>query len=245
MTLDPHWRSRGVSAAEVVARIASQTRVFVHGAAATPVPLLDALAARRDLEGVRLYHLHTSGTDRFVDPSVAGRLRSVSFFVGADARPAVAAGRADFVPVFLSDIPGLFASGQVPLDAALVQLSPPDAHGNCSLGTSVDAARGAVDHAPLLLAEINARMPRTLGNTVVPLSRVAAFTLTDRPLFSPPPARVGPVERQIGERVAALVEDGATLQMGIGGIPDAVLSFLGNRHDLGCTPRCSPTGWCR
>jgi len=233
MTLDPSWRSRAVSASDVVAKVAKGARVFVHGAAATPVPLLDALADRTDLEGVRLYHLHTSGTKRFVDPSVAGRLRSVSFFVGPDVRAAVADGRADFIPVFLSDVPLLFASGQVPLDVALVQLSPPDRHGNCTLGTSVDAARGAVDHARVILAEINAQMPRTLGNTVVPLADVNAFVLTDRPLFSPPPTTVSTVERRIGELTAALVEDGATLQLGIGGIPDAVLSCLGNHHDLG------------
>ncbi len=233
MALDPQWKSRAVSPTEVAATVRSGMRVFVHGAGATPVPLLDALAGRADLEGVRLYHLHTGGTQSFVDPAVAGRLRSVSLFVGADARPAVAAGRADAIPVFLSDIPGLFASGSVPLDAALLQLSPPDKHGNCTLGTSVDAARGAVDHARLILAEINVRMPRTLGNTAVPLSRVNAFCLTDRALWSPPPTVITPVEQRIGELTAALVENGATLQVGIGGIPDAVLACLANHHDLG------------
>src|SRR5690349_18999192 len=169
------WSSRAVSAADAVAHVASGSRVFVHGAAATPVPLLDALAARTDLEGVRLYHLHTAGTASFVAPEVASRLRSVSFFVGPTVRAAVDAGRADFLPVFLSDIPALFVSGAVPLDIALVQLSPPDRHGMCSLGTSVDAARAAVDSAKLVLAEINDRMPRTHGNTSVPLSRVHAF----------------------------------------------------------------------
>jgi len=233
MTLDSNWKSRAVSPAEVVAKLSSGDRAFVHGAAATPVPLLDALADRTDIEGVRLYHLHTSGTDRYVSPALEGKIRAVAFFVGPAVRAAVEAGRADFMPVFLSDIPGLFSSGQIPLDAAVVQLSPPDAHGNCSLGTSVDAARGAVDHARMILAEINVRMPRTLGNTVVPLSNIDAFTLTDRPLYSPPPSVIGGIERRIGELVAALVEDGATLQMGIGGIPDAVLTCLMGRHDLG------------
>jgi 4-hydroxybutyrate CoA-transferase len=233
MVLDASWSARGTTAADVVSRIRSASRVFVHGAAATPIPLLDALAARTDLEEVRLYHLHTQGTDSFLAPEVVGRLRSISFFVGANARTAVAEGRADFVPVFLSDIPKLFLSGSVPLDAALVQVSPPDRHGFCSLGTSVDAARAAVDTAPIVLAEINARMPRTHGNSSVHLDRIAAFVQTDRPLSSPAHARPTEVEERIGDLVAELVEDGATLQTGIGAIPDAVLARLGNRVELG------------
>jgi acyl-CoA hydrolase len=227
------WAARAVSTEEVVGCVRSGARVFVHGAAATPVPLLDALAARTDVEGVRLYHLHTTGTRSFVAPAVADRLRSVSFFCSGDVRPAVADGRADFVPVFLSDIPGLFTSGAIPLDVALVQLSPPDRHGLCSLGTSVDAARAAVDHARVVLAEINERMPRTHGNTTVPLERVHAFVHTRRPLPDHPPEAPSDAVARIGELVAELVEDGATLQAGIGAIPDAVLARLGNHGDLG------------
>jgi acyl-CoA hydrolase len=233
MNLDPSWPSRAVSAADVVAHVPSGARVFVHGAAATPVPLLDALAARTDVEGVQLYHLHTHGTASFVAPAVADRLRSVSFFVGGDVRPAVDAGRADFMPVFLSDIPALFCSGAIPLDVAIVQLSPPDRHGYCSLGTSVDAARAAVDAASIVIAEINDRMPRTHGNTSIHVDRLRAFARTSREL---PVAKSAPpteVESRIGELVAELVDDGATLQTGIGAIPDAVLARLGNRCDLG------------
>lgn len=207
--------------------------MFVHGAAATPVPLLDALAARSDLEGVRLYHLHTEAATSFVAPEASQRLRSISFFVGAAARPAVDAGRADFMPVFLSDIPDLFLSGAIPLDVAIVQLSPPDRHGMCSLGTSVDAARAAIDTAKLVIAEINDRMPRTHGNTSVPFARVHAFVRSNRPLPSPTCPPPTAVENRIGELVAELVEDGATLQAGIGAIPDAVLARLGDRNDLG------------
>ncbi len=224
---------RAASAAEVVAQIPSGARVFVHGAAATPVPLLDALSARTDLEGVRLYHLHTAGTASFVAPEVEGRLRSVSFFVGPPVRAAVAEGRADFAPVFLSDIPHLFTSGAIPLDVALVQLSPPDRHGLCSLGTSVDAARAAVDHARIVLAEINERMPRTHGNTTVPIARVHAFIHTRRALPAVVAEPSSAAIARIGELVAELVEDGATLQAGIGAIPDAVLARLGGHHDLG------------
>jgi 4-hydroxybutyrate CoA-transferase len=233
MELDSSWSARAVSAADAVAHVPSAARVFVHGAAATPVPLLDALAARRDLEAVRLYHLHTQGSASCFAPAVSGWLRSVSMFVGADARPAVADGRADFMPVFLSDIPGLFVSGAIALDVALVQLSPPDRHGMMSLGTSVDAARAAVDHARIVIAEINDRMPRTHGNGVVPLARVHAFIRTDRALPASPPSPPTEVEAQIGAHIAALVEHGATLQTGIGGIPDAVLARLGNHLELG------------
>ena len=233
MDTDGSWVTRAVSAADAVSAISSGMRVFLHGAAATPTPLIEALAARRDLEGVTLYHLHTAGPAPFVAPEQEGRLRSVSFFAGAPVRQAIAEGRADVIPIFLSQIPGLFERRQIPLDAALLTLSPPDRHGLCTLGTSVDAARAAADHATLLIGEINDRMPRTHGATTVPLDRLHAFTRTSRPLHEHKPAVEGPVESAIGEHVARLVEDGATLQMGIGAIPDAVLRRLSDKRDLG------------
>ena len=222
-----------VSPAEVVARVRSGMTVFLHGAAATPTPLVEALAARADLDGVTVYHLHTNGPAPFADPGHEARTRSVSLFTGGPLRPAVADGRADFVPVFLSDIPVLFASGAVPLDLAVLQLSPPDKHGNCTLGTSVDAALAAALHAKEVVAEVNRRMPRTHGNTVVPLARLAAFTETDRELYGHDPEPTTAVEDRIGELVAELVPDRACLQMGIGGIPDAVLARLKGKRDLG------------
>ncbi|MBS0186520.1 MAG: 4-hydroxybutyrate CoA-transferase [Planctomycetes bacterium] len=221
------------SAQEAVAAIRSGMNVFVHGSAATPIPLLEALAQRQDLRDVRVFHLHTEGTDAHLRKEVAGRITSVSFFTGAAARPAIEDGRAEFIPVFLSDIPGLFTRGIIKLDAAIVQLSPADRHGVHTLGTSTDAARAAVDSAPLVIAEVNARMPRTHGNTGVPGRKVNFAFETDRPLPAGKPAAIGPVEARIGELIADLVEDGATLQMGIGAIPDAVLARLGNKHDLG------------
>lgn len=224
---------RAMSAAEAVSLIPTGARIFVHGAAATPTPLLTALAARDDLDGVRLYHLHTTGPFPFAEPELAQRFRSVSFFVGEGLRRAVEEGDADFIPVFLADIPGLFTSGTIPLDVALVQVSPPDAHGLCSLGTSIDAARAAVDSARFVIAEVNDRMPRTHGHTSVPLARFDAFVNTSRPLYERAAAEATEVEQRIGELIAGLVEDGATLQLGIGAIPDAVLSRLANKHDLG------------
>jgi acyl-CoA hydrolase len=230
---DPNWRSKAVSAEQAVQGLQSGDRVFVHGAAATPTELLQAACARMDLEAVELYHLHTNGPAPFAEPAVSGRLHSNSLFIGPPLRKAVDEGRADFIPVFLSDIPSLFTRGTVPLDVALLSLSPPDRQGNCTLGPSVDAARAAADTAKLVIAEINERMPRTHGNTVVPLERVDAYVLVDRPLWEVPPAPQSDVEHRIGETVAGLIDDGSTLQMGIGGIPDAVLSRLGDKRDLG------------
>lgn len=227
------WKAQTVSPEAAVAAVRSGMRIFIHGAAATPTPLLDALAHRDDLTDITLYHLHTEGPMACTAPALRDRFRSVSLFTGPAFRDPVNDGRADYVPIFLSDIPSLFLSGRVQIDAALLQLSPPDRHGYCTLGTSVDAALAAAQSAPLLLAEINTRMPRTHGNTLVPLTRLAAWTATDRPLPSHPARPSGPVEDAIGAHVAALVPDGATLQLGIGAIPDAVLRRLTDKHDLG------------
>lgn len=232
-TPDHTLSSRVVSPAEAVASIKSGANIFIHGAAATPTPLIQALTERRDLENVRIYHLHTAGPAPFAAPGREREFRSVSLFTGSPLRAAVAEGRADFVPIFLSDVPGLFLSGQVKLDAALVQLSLPDRHGNCSLGTSCDAAKAAVETARIVIAEFNDRMPRTHGNNVVPLARVDACIRTNHPLHEHAIDASGEIEARIGELVAGLVEDGSTLQMGIGAIPDAALSRMMHKHDLG------------
>jgi 4-hydroxybutyrate CoA-transferase len=231
--MSQEWKSRAVSAERAVALIPNGARAFVHGAAATPTPLLDALADRPGLSGVTLYHLHTEGTERFCAPDQAGRIFSVSLFTGPALRKPIAEGRADFMPVFLSDIPGLFTSRRIPLDVALVQLSPPDAHGMCTLGTSIDAARAAVDSAKLVIAEINEQMPRTLGASAFPFARIDAFIATNRALPGHPQGTEGEIEGKIGALVADLVSDGSTLQLGIGAIPDAVLRRLGGKNDLG------------
>jgi 4-hydroxybutyrate CoA-transferase len=208
-------------------------RVFIHGAAATPTPLLEALVRQSSLQDVTLYHLHTTGPAPFVESPHRDRFRSVSLFAGPPVRKAIEEGAADFMPIFLSDIPSLFATGRVQLDAALLQLSPPDRHGYCTLGTSVDAALSAAIGAKYIIAEINEQMPRTHGNTLIPFSRVHAFAHTNRPLFEHTLRQPSPVEDAIGQHIADLVDDGATLQMGIGAIPDAALRRLGNKHDLG------------
>jgi 4-hydroxybutyrate CoA-transferase len=231
--MDDNWKAQAVSAEEVLSYVSSGMKVFVHGAAATPTPLLDAMCDRPLIEDVTLYHLHTEGSARFAAAEQAGRLYSVSLFCGAGCRKAVEEGRADFMPIFLSDIPSLFRSRRIPLDVALVQVSPPDRHGDCTLGTSVDAARAAVDAARFVLAEINEQMPRTHGNASIRFDRINAFMHTDRPLAEHSLTEETQVEARIGELIADLVEDRSTLQMGIGAIPNAVLKRLGNKHDLG------------
>ena len=226
-------RKRAVSPADAVAAVRSGTSIFLHGAAATPTPLIEALASRHDLADVRVFHLHTNGPAPFADPGREREFRSVSLFTGGPLRKAIAEGRADFVPIFLSDIPGIFLSGAVKLDVAILQLSPPDRHGMCSLGTSADAALAASQMARVVVAEINDQMPRTHGNNIVPFSRLASFITTNRPLHEHAMEPETAVEAKIGELVANLVEDGSTLQMGIGGIPDAALARLVNKHELG------------
>jgi len=205
----------------------------VHGAAATPTPLIEALARRDDLRDVSLFHMHTSGPAPFTEPEHEGRFFSVSLFTGAPARRAIEEGRADYIPIFLSDIPCLFSSGRIRLDVALVQLSPPDKHGYCTLGTSVDTALAACQSARYVVAEINERMPRTHGNTLVHIDRVSTWIHTDRPLHISERTVPTPVEEEIGAHISNLIPDGATLQMGIGAIPDAALRRLMNKVDLG------------
>ena len=234
MKFDPAWKSKAVSAEEAVVLIKSGMKVFIHGAAATPTPLLVSLCKRQQLENVYLYHLHVSGDIPFADPSQKGRFFSISLFTGVALRKPIEEGRADFMPIFLADIPKLFSSGTTRLDAAIVQLSPPDGHGLCTLGTSVDAAKAAADSAPIIIAEINDQMPRTHGNTVVSFDRITSFIHTNRPLIQDHHgSEETDVDARIGEIIADLIEDGATLQMGVGNIPNAVLTRLFDKHELG------------
>ncbi|MGE0494095.1 MAG: acetyl-CoA hydrolase/transferase family protein [Vulcanimicrobiota bacterium] len=227
------WKDRAVTPTQAVAQVKSHDKIFLHGAAAAPLTLEAALCQRHELQGVNLYHIHVEGRAPFAEPEHKGRFASYSFFTGPNLRLAVSEGRADFIPVFLSDIPLLFRSGRVALDVALVSLSMPDRHGFCSLGPSVEAALEAVRTARLVIAEINPRMPRTHGDSFVHLDQIDHFCLVDRALPTHEPPPVGPVEQAIGDQIAAMIEDGNTLQLGIGAIPAAVVSRLGDKNDLG------------
>jgi 4-hydroxybutyrate CoA-transferase len=223
-----------VDAETALAHIESGHQVFVQGAAATPTPLLEALARRAvDLSGVGVVHLHTEGPAPHVERSMLGHLHHRALFIGANAREAVNEGRAEYVPVFLSDIPRLFRRRGIPIDVALLNVSPPDAHGFCSLGTSVDVTLAAVECARLVIAQINPRMPRTHGDGFIHVSRIDYGVAVDRAPYAHPEPRVSDVERQIGALVADLVPDEATLQLGIGAIPSAVASALRGKRNLG------------
>ena len=225
---------RIVPAAEAVAGIRSGDQVFVHGGAATPSVLLEALTERApELRDVGIIHLHTEGPAPHLAPELAASFRHRALFIGGNARLAVNEGRADYVPIFLSDIPELFTSRALPLDAVLLNLSPPDAHGYCSLGTSVDAALAAVATAGLVIAQLNRSMPRTLGDSFVHVRDIDLAVEVDQPPHPHDVGVVGEVERQIGSFVAELVSDRATLQMGIGSIPTAVALALRDKQDLG------------
>lgn len=225
---------RMVSAAEAVASIRSGDQVFVQGAAATPTVLLEALAARaNELSDVGVVHLHAEGPAPHLDPEVAGAFRHRALFIGKNARQAVQEGRADFVPVFLSDIPRLFAKRLIPLDAVLIHVSPPDAHGYCSLGTSVDVTLAAIRAAKTVIAQVNPRMPRTHGDGFLHVRDIDYAVAVDAPLHAHALKEPSEVEQRIGALVASLVPDGATLQMGIGAIPAAVGHALRDKKDLG------------
>jgi acyl-CoA hydrolase len=223
-----------VSADQALSIVESGHRVYVHEAAMAPTSLLEALARRgRELSHVEVVHLHVNGPAPHLAPDLAGHIRHNALFVGPSAREAVNDGRADFTPVFLSEVPHLFHDGSLPLDVALVQVSPPNRHGYCRLGVSVAGARSAVDHARMVIAEINKKVPRTDGHTAIHIDKIHFGVEVDRPLPEHLDSEPGEVERRIGGLIAEHVPDGATLQMGIGTIPDAVLAQLHQRSDLG------------
>jgi 4-hydroxybutyrate CoA-transferase len=225
---------RIVSPAEAVAGIASGQQVYLHCAAATPTVLLDALVARAaELRDVSVVHLHCEGPGPHLTPEMAPHFRHRALFIGPNARQAVNDGRADYVPVFLSDVPRLFQTGQLPLDAVFVNATPPDEHGFCSLGTSVEAMHAAIDAARTVIVQFNRSMPRTLGDSFVHVSQIDLAVECDVPPYEHAIGALGDVERRIGQHVAELVQDGATIQLGIGAIPAAVALFLRDKRDLG------------
>lgn len=228
------WLADATTPQEAVKLVASGHHLFLHGGCATSTVLEAALAEHaKNLEHVTVWQMHKEGGEPLAAPELAPHVRIHSLFCGAGIRQAIAEGRADYVPVFLSDIPHYMREGIFPIDVAVVQLSMPDAHGYCSLGVSVDIARQGVDSARIVIAEINRQMPRTFGNGFVHISELDAFTVTDRPLPEHPCKDIDDVARAIAGHVAALVPDGATLQTGIGAIPTAVLMALTDKVDLG------------
>ena len=228
------YRSRVVTADRAVAEIRSGQRVYIHPGAAEPEGLVRALIDRApELRGVEVIHLLTLGEAGYVKPGMEASFRHVAMFVGANVREAIGHGRADYMPVSLSEIPALFTSGLLPIDVCLIQVSPPDEHGFCSFGVGVDCTKTAADVARTVIAEVNTQMPRTLGDSFIHVSKLDYIVESQRPILELPRRPAEEVHRGIARHVADLVEDGATLQLGIGGIPDAVLKGLTDRKDLG------------
>ena len=227
---------RIVTPDEAVSGIQSGSRVYLQCAAAVPSVLLDALVERavaEDLADIHVVHLHAEGPGPHLAPDMARHFRHRALFIGPNARAAVNEGRADYVPVFLSDVPRLFSSGALPLDAVLVNATPPDVHGFCSLGTSVEAMHAAIRAARTVIVQFNSAMPRTLGDSFIHTSEIDLAVEVDVPPYEHPVGDIGEVERRIGSHVADLIPDGATLQLGIGAIPAATALFLRDKKDLG------------
>lgn len=224
-----------ISAEEALKVVKSGDRVFIHGSAATPIHLVKALQARHaELNNVELTSITTLGDIDFNDPTYSSSFFFNSLFVSATTRSVANSAHGDYVPVFLSQIPKLFKEGFLPLDVALVQVSEPDAHGYCSLGTSVDIAKAAVETAKHVIAQINPRMPRTHGHGFVHVSKFNAMVYHEAELPEVDYGlKITDAMVTIGQHIASLVDDGATLQLGIGGIPDQVLKNLTNHKNLG------------
>ena len=222
------------TAEQAVKNIHPGRRVFIGTGCAQPEQLVRAMVERSgDLADTEIVHLLTLGDAPYAVKQLVDNFRVNSFFIAANVRDVIQAGFGDYSPIFLSDIPRLFSSGQLPLDVALIQVSPPDERGMCSLGISVDIVKSAAENAGLVIAEVNPQMPRTLGDSFLHVNDIDILVPVDRPLFEVQPAKPNEVTRQIGQHIAALVEDGSTVELGIGRIPQSVLEFLGDKHDLG------------
>lgn len=223
-----------VSLSEAVSHIQSNQRVYIQGAAMTPKALVKAMSERyQELHNVEVVHLHTEGEALYTEAPYNTAFRINAFFVGSNVRKAVNSDKGDYIPVFLSDIHLLFKKGILPVDTAFIQVSPPDKHGFCSLGTSVDVTLAAVENARTVIAQINPRAPRTHGDGIIHISRIDAAVEINEPLHTNQMAVATETEEKIGENVAGLIEDGATLQMGIGAIPNVVLRNLVHHKNLG------------
>ncbi len=222
------------TALQAVEAITSGEFVWCHSMAATPTVLLEALAQHAySLTNITLMQLHLEHADAVAAPELEGKLRNRCFFAGSATRALINQGRADYVPMFLSEIPKLFRRREQRLDTALVQVSTPDQHGNCSLGISVEATAAACDVAGKIIAHVNPRMPRTHGDSFINLRDIDFAYMEDSPLIMIEARKTREVDQQIGKNVASLIQDGDCLQMGIGAIPDAALGFLTDRKDLG------------
>ena len=224
------------TAEEAVKVIKSGDHVHLSSVASAPQCLINAMCARGEageLKNVHVHHLHTEGPAPYADPKFEGVFQLDSFFVGANVRKVTQSGYADYIPIFLSETQKLYRCGAVPCNVAMIQVCPPDKHGYVSLGTSVDATLAAVECADHVIAVINPNVPRAFGQAMIPMSKIDIFVEDNTPLIEAHFSQPNEIETAIGKHCAELIEDGATLQMGIGAIPNAVLAQLGNHKNLG------------
>ncbi|UCH79011.1 MAG: acetyl-CoA hydrolase/transferase family protein [Candidatus Coatesbacteria bacterium] len=229
------YKAKRTTAAEAVKVIKSGDNVHVHPGCATPITLVEAMASRADeLSGVRVWHLLTFGPAPYMAPEMAPHFRHMAYFTGGNTREAVNEGRAEYIPVYLYEIGNLMQEGFYDVDVVLCNLSPPDEHGFCSFGVGVDVTKPAAENAQYVIAQINPEMPRTLGDSFIHIRKLSHVVEVDEPLTQMPGAgHVSDTAMKIGQFIAELIEDGSTMQMGIGEIPDAVLASLGDHNDLG------------
>lgn len=231
---EKEYSRRLLSPREALLAVESGMRVYIQPGCAEPETLVEALLQRAPfVRDVEVVHLLTLGCADYVAPEMAGHFRHNAFFIGGNVRAAVNDGRADYTPIYLSEVEELFESGAMPLDVALIQVSPPDAHGFCSFGVGVDTTLTAAKFARYVVAQVNDRMPRTFGDSFIHVSQIHAFVESSRPLCELPKPEITDLHVAIARNVAGLIGDGAVLQTGIGGIPDAVLPFLMDRRNLG------------
>jgi 4-hydroxybutyrate CoA-transferase len=229
-----NWKERSVSAEEAAKHVKSGNRVFLTGNCSAPLEFIQALLARHhELRHVEIVQLLGIGVGTYFTPDMAEHIRINNMFISHNLREKVNQGLADFTPVSLSDIPKLFRSGRIPLDIAVIQVSPPDAHGYCSYGVETGATKSAAESAQMVIAEVNHKAPRTLGDSFIHVNRINHFVEVDYRIQELPPSPPSKIQDDIAKHIAELIPNGATLQMGIGGIPDAVLSRLTDHQHLG------------
>ena len=222
------------SAEEAVKVIQSNSRVYIQAAAATPTLLTKALSERApELRNVEVCHLHTEGEAPYANPEMRESFHVNSFFIGKNVRHTLAAGNGSYTPVFLSELPNLFRRNIIPLDACFIHVSPPDLHGYCSLGVSVEATLAAIENSKVVIAQVNPQMPRTFGDGIIHISRIDYMIEVDTPIHLQHEITISETENRIGKYIASLIDNKSTLQMGIGSIPNAALANLVNHKDLG------------
>jgi len=234
MNFEEIYKSKVITLQEAASKIKSGNRVVTGHACAEPTELIASMVANSEAyENVEIVHMVAMSKSEYAKQGMEMHFRHNSLFVGGSAREAVSSGRADFTPCFFSKVPELFKNGYLPVDVALIQVTPPDEYGYCSFGVSVDYTKPAAKFAKLVIAEVNNKMPRTMGDSFIHISEIDYVVEANHEIIELNPPKIGDIEKAIGEHCASLVEDGSTLQLGIGAIPDAVLLFLKGKKDLG------------